>query len=280
MAAGTSSRFVPLSAEYPKGLLNVKGEILIERQIRQLKEADVDDITIVVGYKSEAFAYLKVKCGVDIVMNEDYDKYNNTSSLIRVLDRLGNTFICSSDNYFPENVFMHSPAESYYSALYAEGETGEYCITADNDDNITAVNVGGTDSWYMVGHVYFSDEFSRRFAALLKQEYEKEETRQGYWEDVYIRFIDNLPKMKIHRYKESEIKEFDSLDELRQFDRSYKSDTRSSIIKEIAERLTCDQSELTDFYNEKRNGDCLQFTFHKGGDVYRYIGSDKSITKL
>ena len=208
MAAGTSSRFVPLSAEYPKGLLNVKGEILIERQIRQLREAGVDDITVVVGYKAEAFAYLKEKYGVDLVMNEDFYRYNNTSSLIRVLDCLGNTFICSSDNYFPENVFMHDTTESYYSALYAEGETGEYCLNVDKDDYITSVSVGGRDSWYMVGHVYFSDEFSKRFAALLRQEYEKDETRQGYWEDVYIRFIHILPKMKIHRYKEADIKEF------------------------------------------------------------------------
>lgn len=280
MAAGTSSRFVPLSAEYPKGLLKVKGEILIERQIRQLKEAGVDDITIVVGYKSEAFAYLKEKYDVSIVMNEDYDKYNNISSLIRVLDRLSNTFICSSDNYFPKNVFMHNPVKSYYSAIYAEGETDEYCIHVDKDDNISAVSVGGSDSWYMVGHVYFSDDFSRRFAALLKQEYEKEEIRQGYWEDVYIRFIDYLPKIKIRRYKESDIKEFDSLDELRQFDESYKSDTRSSIVRDIAEQLNCDQSELTAFHNEKHCGNCLQFLFKKAGDVYRYIGSNKSISKL
>ena len=41
MAAGMSSRFAPLSYERPKGLLKVKGEVLIERQIRQLQEAGV-----------------------------------------------------------------------------------------------------------------------------------------------------------------------------------------------------------------------------------------------
>ena len=56
MAAGTSSRFVPLSVERPKGLLEVKGEVLIERQICQLKEAGIEDITLVVGYKAEMFA--------------------------------------------------------------------------------------------------------------------------------------------------------------------------------------------------------------------------------
>ena len=55
MAAGTASRFAPLSYERPKGLLEVKGEVLIERQIRQLKEAGVDDITVVVGYNAGVF---------------------------------------------------------------------------------------------------------------------------------------------------------------------------------------------------------------------------------
>ena len=73
MAAGTSTRFAPLSYEKPKGLLEVKGEILIERQIRQLKEAGIEDIIVVVGYKSGQFSYLEEKFGVRIVMNEDYN---------------------------------------------------------------------------------------------------------------------------------------------------------------------------------------------------------------
>ena len=119
LAAGTSSRFVPLSAERPKGLLEVKGEILIERQICQLKKAGIENISIVVGYKAEMFSYLRDKFGVHLVMNEDYERYNNTSSIVRVLDRLQDTYICSSDNYFPKNVFLDEPEQSYYSALLA-----------------------------------------------------------------------------------------------------------------------------------------------------------------
>ncbi len=51
MAAGLSSRFVPLSLECPKGLLKIKGEVLIERQIEQLHEAGIKDTVIVLGYK-------------------------------------------------------------------------------------------------------------------------------------------------------------------------------------------------------------------------------------
>ncbi len=49
LAAGFGSRFVPLTFETPKGLLEVFGERMIERQISQLHEAGIMDITIVVG---------------------------------------------------------------------------------------------------------------------------------------------------------------------------------------------------------------------------------------
>ena len=67
MAAGTSSRFAPLSYEMPKALITVKGEVLIERQIRQLKEAGVPEIYIVTGYKAEQFKYLEEKFGKEKV---------------------------------------------------------------------------------------------------------------------------------------------------------------------------------------------------------------------
>ena len=43
-----------LSLETPKALLNVKDEIMIERQIGQLREAGIDEIVIVVGYLKES----------------------------------------------------------------------------------------------------------------------------------------------------------------------------------------------------------------------------------
>ncbi len=46
MAAGTSSRFAPLSYETHKGLLTVRGEVLIERQIRQTTSALVYGIVL------------------------------------------------------------------------------------------------------------------------------------------------------------------------------------------------------------------------------------------
>ena len=270
MAAGTSSRFVPLSAECPKGLVEVKGEVLIERQIRQLIGAGITDISLVVGYKADMFDYLRGKYGVKIVLNEDFARYNNTSSLIRLIDKLNNTFVCSSDNYFPENVFLKDSEDSYYSTLYAEGDTNEYCVTANADDYITDVRVGGRDAWYMVGHVFFNQEFSEAFRRIMIEEYKKDTTKQGYWEDLYIRYIDQLPKMKINRYKKGEIQEFDSLDELRMFDSSYIENTRSSVIKTICKTLEIQESSVHGFKNIKHNGNYLHFQFKVGDITYEY----------
>lgn len=278
MAAGTSSRFVPLSAECPKGLLEVKGEVLIERQIRQLKEAGIADITLVVGYKADMFAYLRDKYGVDIVLNEDFARYNNTSSLIRVIDKLDNTFVCSSDNYFPENVFMNDSDDSYYSALYAEGEINEYCLTTNAEGYITDVCVGGRDAWYMVGHVFFNHEFSEAFRNIMIEEYKNETTKQGYWEDLYVRYIDQLPKMKINRYKEGAIQEFDSLDELRLFDVSYVGNTRSSVVKSICKSLNIQEADVYGFKNIKHHGDFLHFQFKVGDITYEY--NDKTEPRI
>ena len=269
MAAGTSSRFVPLSVERPKGLLEVKGEILIERQIHQLQEAGVDDITIVTGYKAAMFDYLRNKYGVDTVNNEDFNRYNNTSSIICVLDRLNDTFICCSDHYFKNNVFLEPANESYYAARYAKGVTGEYCLSYDDKDFITEVSIGGRDAWYMAGHAFFAKPFSAKFRDIMLKEYAKESVRNGYWEDVYISHIKELP-MQIRRYSDEDIFEFDTLDELRVFDESYMEDSRSKIVKQICRFISCKDSELYGFQKIKHEGDHLQFTFFYKDDKYIY----------
>lgn len=269
IAAGTSSRFVPLSYEKPKGLVEVKGEVLIERQIRQLHEAGVDDVTIVVGYMAEQFAYLCEKYGVQFVKNEDYTRYNNTSSIIRVVDCLHNTYICCSDQYYELNPFLQDVPQSAYAALYAKGKTNEYCLDLDEEDDIQGVQIGGANAWYMAGFAYFSEDFSKKFGEILKQEYDREEIRNMYWEDVYIKHLQELPKMQIARFADENLKEFDSLDELRMFDKTYIDDTRSVIVKAICQHLQCRESEVSGFMKTKET-EGPSFTFRYGGAKYLY----------
>lgn len=269
MAAGMSSRFAPLSYEKPKGLLIVKNQVLIERQIEQLQESGIEDITIVVGYKKEMFFYLEEKYNIKIVVNEDYYKYNNPSTLIKVADSLSNTYICSSDNYFVENVFEGYVYDSYYSAVFEPGKTEEYCLTVDSNDKIVDVNVGGEASWYMLGHVYFSKEFSNKFINILKAEYDSIDVKEHLWEDLYIKHIKEL-NLFIKRYDSSVIKEFDSLDELREFDNCYINNTNSKILKNICKFLECEEIDIQEIKAIKEGLTNTSFYFTCRGIKYVY----------
>ena len=69
MAAGLSSRFAPLSYETPKGLIEVKNEVLIERQVNQLHSAGINEIYVITGYMAEKFQYLVDKLSVKLIHN-------------------------------------------------------------------------------------------------------------------------------------------------------------------------------------------------------------------
>lgn len=273
MAAGMSSRFAPLSYEKPKGLLRVKDEILIEREICQLQEAGICDITVVVGYMKEKFLYLEEKYDVKIVVNGDYYRYNNTSTLIQVVDRLANTYICSSDNYFVENVFEPYVYQAYYAAVYAEGETEEYCLTCDNHGRIKKVDIGGADAWYMCGHVYFDRTFSNEFKKILIEEYGNKETKEQLWENLYMRYIDRL-SLYIKKYDAGKVLEFDSLEELRTFDAAYIDNADSGILQNICKVLKCTIKEITDIEAIKAGLTNTSFLFSVHGRryVYRHPG--------
>lgn len=273
MAAGLSSRFVPISYEKPKGLLRVRGEVLIERQIGQLRDAGINDITVVVGYKKEYFFYLESKFGVSIVVNDEYASRNNHSSLMRVRAKLGNTYICSSDDYFTENPFEPYVYKAYYAAQWANGPTKEWCMKTGPQNRIVSVSVGGSDAWYMLGHVYFDRAFSKRFVEILEEEYDRPETTDKLWEDLYIDHIDELD-MVLKSYPAGMINEFDSLDELRSFDPLFLENVDSEIFDNIVSVLGCDRNEICDVYPLKQgltNLSC-HFRTDSGEYVYRHPG--------
>lgn len=280
MAAGTSSRFAPLSYEMPKALISVKGEVLIERQIRQLKEAGISEIYIVVGYKGEMFEYLREKCGVHILENSEYLVRNNNSSIYAAKNVLKNTYICSADNYFSENPFESEVDDSYYAAVYAEGPTKEWCMETDKDGVICKVEVGGENAWYMLGHTFWSEEFSGKFVSILEAVYELPETKPLFWENIYIDHIDEF-RMKMRKYEENIVFEFDTLDELRVFDKSYINDTRSKLIKEVVHQLGCQEQDIIQVKSYKDNSnEAAGFTFVYEEKQYEYSYKEKKLRSL
>ena len=269
MAAGMPSQSAPLLCDIPMGLLRVRGEVLIERQIRQLHEAGIVDVIVVVGYMKERFFYLEDELGVEIRVSEDYAVRNNNSTLHLVRESLGNTYICSADDYFTENVFEPYVYKAYYPAVFFEGPTDEYLLTVGTGKRITRVSAGGQGGYGMLGHAYFDRAFSRAFVDILEREYGRLGTAGKLWEDLYAEHAGELD-MVMRPYEAGVIYEFDSLDELGDFDPRFIENVDASILGNICRTLDAKPEEVTDIHPINQGLTNLSFSFRCNGGRYVY----------
>lgn len=261
LAAGFGSRFVPLTFETPKGLLEVFGERMIERQIRQLHEAGIMDITIVVGYLKEKFEYLIDKYSVKLLYNPEYHNKNTLATVYHARDcfKGKNTYLLSSDNWLRSNMYHTYECGAWYSSVYMEGNTSEWCLDCNKKGRLTGVQVGGADSWVMYGPVYFSREFSEEFFPILEAYYRAPGTEQMYWEQVLADLLngnvsDHLPgyrnfpapEMYINKQPSDQVYEFENLEELRVFDKSYVNRSNNAAMELVSDVLHVPESGITD----------------------------------
>lgn len=261
LAAGFGSRFVPLTFETPKGLLEVFGERMIERQIAQLHEAGVRDITIVVGYLKEKFEYLIDKWGVKLLYNPEYHNKNTIATVYRARDcfKGKNTYLLSSDNWIRGNMYHTYECGAWYSSVFMEGNTSEWVLDSNKKGLITKVQVGGADSWVMYGPVFFSKKFSEDFFPALETYYHTPGTEQMYWEQVLADLLNGtvadhvpgktkftVPEMYINKQPENQVYEFENLEELRVFDEKYLHKSNNAAMELVADVLHIPESEITD----------------------------------
>ena len=233
-AAGFGSRFVPLTFETPKGLLEVFGERMIERQIKQLHEAGITDITIIVGYLKEKFEYLIDKYQVKLLYNPEYATKNNLATIYhaRELFRGRNMYLLVSDNWIRNNMYHKYECGAWYSSVYMDGETSEWCLSSNKKGRITSVQVGGHDSWVMYGPAFLSRDFSNQLIPLIEEAYHQPGTEQWYWEQVVVDHIKELD-FSMNCQPADQVYEFENLEELRLFDPKYQNHSDNAAMQLI-----------------------------------------------
>lgn len=279
LAAGKSSRFAPFTYEKPKGLFRVKGEILVERQIEQLKEAGIEEIYIVVGYMKEKFFYLEQKYGVKLIVNNEFGKKGNLYSMYVARDYLLNTFICCADHYYISNPFIDKNEEnkSYRACSYQIGKFREFAVRCSDADVITDVEIGGSDSLAMVGYAYFNEKFSRIFRDFMEKEINDFGVGIMFWEAFYSKHIKDLTLYK-KEYGTRDILEFDSIDDLRNFDSDFFVNVDSDIILNITNTLSCNPNDIKNIAVINAGLTNVSFGFDVGNVryVYRHPGGTAS----
>lgn len=279
LAAGFSSRCAPLSYEKPKGLFKVKGEVLIERQIRQLQAAGIRQIYVVVGYMKELFFYLEEKFGVKIVINNEYVQRNNLSSVMAASEYLGNSFLCYSDNYITKDGYEPYVYRSYFAAQYSVEYTDEYAMKFDNNGLLHQYYQGDAACWYQMGEMYFDRNTSRRFLELLRHEYSYPSIYDMKIDDFYIRHLSEF-EIYIKKYPENTVVEFDTIAEIQRFDSQFIQNLGENILTNICTTLSCSEEEITGIQQIKRGMTNIIFRFECKGKKYIYRHPGRGTGKI
>ena len=103
LAAGMSSRLRPITSDKPKCMLKLFNETLLERQIKIFRNHNINDITIVTGYRSEVIDI----SNVNYVKNENYETTNINESLFCALEPSnGPVLVTYSDIVFEQKIIQ------------------------------------------------------------------------------------------------------------------------------------------------------------------------------
>jgi len=277
LAAGFGFRCAPLTYTTSKGLLTIRGEVMIERAIKQLHEKKITDITVVVGYKKEQFDYLADKYHVTLVYNPDYAVKNNLSSLCCVLDKLHSTYLVVADNYVMNNCYNEHEAASWTACSYIAGSTHEWCLTLA-DNRVTAITIGGRDCHIMVGPSYFSPALCDVIKPLF-QAYNEQGYTDFYWEDVLKLHLDTL--VIYANDQTGNVIDLDDLDTMRAFDPNCRADYDNPVMQTISAALQVGIRDITHITPIKQGMTNDSFSFITNGkDKYIYRIPGKGTEKI
>lgn len=279
LAAGAATRFVPLSLEQPKGLFEVGGQRLVDRQIEQLLQAGITDITVVLGYKKEMFAYLSEKYGVRLIDNPAYNTENNIRSLLCARDYLEDAYICSCDDYFKVNPFRAEEEHSFYAGEHVDYASKEMFVLTDSQGRITRMGKGLQGGDILLGHSFWTAAFARKFVSIAQSDTEGKYS-QSYWEWLVRDYLPVLPPFYFKAYPAGTVYEFDYFEELREFDSDYLAHSRSRILDNIKSVFGCGNADITDFRKISEGLTNTSFIFRVGGKDYIYRHPGEGTEKI
>lgn len=276
LAAGGAEASAKGVYSLPKGLYQVNGEILIERQIRQLKEAGIKEIYVVLGYKKHTYLYLEEKCGVNFVVNTN-PKKNNIYSIYAISPLLANSYICNCDNYYSDNPFDAYEYEAFHATVDKEDSSRELLVRKNSRNRIVAVYPDKNGGECLYGHAFFNKVFSNIIRRLIEAQINDFRIDSLFWEEFVARHIDDLD-MFAKRYSSDFLLEFDSIKEFQKLDTMFIENVSETLMKKIQQVLSCTMEDIKDVEVLEKGLSNILFTFVVRGEkyIFRYPGGSTS----
>ena len=211
LAAGFGMRMVPINTETPKGLLQVHGERLIDRLIRQLHQALIRDIRVVVGFLKEQYEYLIDEFGVELVVNPDYARKNNLHSVDRVRSALSDCYVVPCDLYCTENPFRTHEFYSWY--MVSEAPAPDSTVRVNRKQALIPVSENGNR---MIGICYLTADDGRKVSEKVHALCLDSRMDGAFWEEALYAEGKMLPAARV--VPEGQVVEINTYEQLRELD--------------------------------------------------------------
>ncbi|SMN11581.1 Glucose-1-phosphate thymidylyltransferase [uncultured Candidatus Thioglobus sp.] len=202
LAAGRGERMKSLSKNTPKPLIKVRGKVLIEYSIAQLKKAGIVDIVINTAYLGEQIqAYLGdgSEFGVNIQYSTEKSALETAGGIIQALPLLGNKpfVVINSDVLCDYDLStLHLPKNSLAHLLLIDNPqyhpngdfslTDKQQITLNENNRLTFSGIGIYHPDFFKNHLHF--QAGLPLYPLFKEAIDAQrltaEHYQGYWQDI------------------------------------------------------------------------------------------------
>lgn len=255
LAAGFGMRMVPINTEMPKGLLEVNGEPLIERIIKQLHEVGIQEIYVVAGFMKEKYEYLMDEYSVELVVNPDYAAKNNLHSLRLVKEHLENAYIIPCDIWCDRNPFHRHELYSWY--MVSDLVENESNVRVNRKMELVTVseNVGGNA---MIGISYLTKEDSDTVSTRIKELCKNPQYDGSFWEEaLYNKDRMIVTARVVHS---ADVVEINTYEQLREID-SDSNQLKTDAIRLICKALCAKPEEVTDITVLKKGMTNRSFLF-------------------
>ncbi len=262
LAAGFGMRMVPINTETPKGLLEVHGQRLIERTIRQLHAAGIREIYVVVGFMKEHYEYLIDEYGVELIVNADYAAGNNLHSLALALDHLSNSYIIPCDIWCADNPYRRHELYSWY--MVSDRMDPGSSVHVNRKRELVSVprnSVGNA----MLGICYLTEEDAPMVRQRIRELCRDPRYNDAFWEAALDQNGRMLTAARL--VSASDFVEINTYEQLRDLD-SRSNQLRSDAISAICQALTVRPEELTDITVMKKGMTNRSFRFTCRGCSY------------
>ena len=262
LAAGFGLRMIPINTETPKGLLEVRGEPLIERLIRQLHAVNIRDITIVVGFMKEQYEYLMDEYGVKLTVCRDYIAKNNLHSLFAAEKELKNTYIVPCDIWCRENPFRKHEFYSWY--MVSDKPDKESPVRVNRRQELIPVGQD-TQGNSMVGVAYLTREDAKTVRSRLKVLAADNKFDTEFWEEALREKEKMLLPARV--VSQNDVVEINTYEQLRELD-SHSEHLQTEAIRVIADALGVKTEDIMNITMLKKGMTNRSFRFSCQGKEY------------